>query len=99
MSLTFGAATLGQTAPAGYLQESSQEVTIEVATVKGVEGQTVLAKQKPRSLTVTTLKCKGDATFSTTVSRGSFTTGITSAKVSQTNDDFSTSEVTFTTYA
>jgi hypothetical protein len=95
---TFGASTLGGTAPSGYLQESSKEETIEIATIKGQDGNVVIAKVKPRKITTTTVKCKGDASFVAVAGKGSFSAGVTSAKVSQSNDDFSTSEATLTEF-
>jgi hypothetical protein len=96
---TFGASALGGTAPSGYIQESSKEETVEVATIKGPDGAVVVAQVKPRKTTVTVVKCKGDAGFVTVSGKGTFTAGITSAKVSQSNDDFSTSESTLTEFA
>jgi hypothetical protein len=96
---TFGASTLGGTAPSGYLQESSKEVTIELATIRDVNGPVKVASVKPRSLTTTICKTKGDAVFVTVQNIGSFTSAVTSSKVSQTNDDYSTAEATLTTYA
>lgn len=95
---TFGASTLGGTAPSGYLQESSKEETIEIATIKGPEGSVVVAKAKPRKTTTTTIKSKGDAGFVSVAGKGAFSAGVTSAKVSQSNDDFSTSEATLTEF-
>jgi hypothetical protein len=95
---TFGASTLGGTAPSGYIQESSKEVTIEVATIKGIDGAVIVARSKPRKITTTTVKCKGEAGFVSVAGKGAFSAGVTSSKVSQTNDDFSTSEATLTEF-
>jgi hypothetical protein len=95
---TFGADSLGGQAPGGYIQESSKEETIEVATIKGPEGNVVIARAKPRKTTTTTIKCKGEGGFVSVVGKGAFSAGITSAKVSQSNDDFSTSESTLTEF-
>jgi len=96
---TFGASSLGGSAPTGYLQESSKEVTVELATIRGASGPIAEATVKPRSITTTICKSKGDATFVAVQGIGAFTSAVTSAKVSQTNDDYSTSEATLTTYA
>jgi hypothetical protein len=96
---TFGAASLGGTVPSGYLQESSREVTVELATIRGKDGPILEASVKPRSITTTICKSKGDETFVAVQGIGAFTSAVTSAKVSQTNDDYSTSEATLTTYA
>jgi hypothetical protein len=96
---TFGASTLGGTAPSGYLQESTKEVTIEVATIREAAGAIKVATVKPRSITTINVKTKGESTLTPTVTLGSFTSAVTSSKVSQTNDDYSTAETTLTTYA
>jgi len=98
MPVTFGAITYGRTSPAGYLQESSEETTIETANIRDEDGKTVVYHQKPRSYTTTTLKTKGELGYMTVATAGSDFVGatITSSKVSETNDDFATSEVTYT---
>jgi hypothetical protein len=99
MPVSFGAVTFAVTAPSGYLQESSKEEVVELATIRDADGQTVIAQAKPRTTTTTTVKTKGDATLST-VAVGDFSgMTITSSKYSQTNDDFGTSEVTGSLYA
>ena len=98
MAVSFGAITFSLTAPSGYLQESSQETAVELATIKDATGQTVLVQPKPRSTTTTTLKTKGEDDL-LTVPQGAFAGAkLTSSKVSQTNDDFSTSEATYTLF-
>lgn len=96
---TFGAASLGGSVPSGYLQESTKEVTVELATLRAATGPIVEALVKPRSITTTICKSKGDATFVAVQGIGAFTSAVTSSKVSQTNDDYPTSEATLTTYA
>jgi hypothetical protein len=96
MPATFGVdSTFGLTAPSGYLQSSEETVEIEIATIKNQIGRVVEAINKPRSTTTVNVKTKGSAALSS-VSSGSDFTGltVTSSKYSQTNDDFSTSEVT-----
>lgn len=98
MSISFGAISYGVTAPSGYLQESSQEVTRETATIRQANGQIVVAIVKPRSTTTTTVTTKGEANL-LTVPEGNFSGAtLTSAKESQTNDDFSTSSATYTLF-
>lgn len=72
---------------------------MELATIRDLEGQTVVVQAKPRSTTTTTVKTKGEADLEA-VPEGAFTGAkLTSAKVSQTNDDFSTAEATYTLFA
>ena len=99
MPVTFGATNFGVTAPSGYLQESSKEKTVELATVRDAEGQTVLVQAKPRSTTTTTVKTKGEADLESVPEGGFSGAKLTSSKVSQTNDDFSTAEATYTLFA
>jgi len=97
MSIVFGADAFGVTAPSGYLQESSEDKTIELATIRDTNGNTVVAQAKPRSQTVTNVKTKSDATLLAVPTTGNFSGATcTSAKISQTNDDFSTAEATYT---
>ena len=99
MPVSFGAVTFGVSAPSGYLQESTQETVVELATIRDAEGQTVVVQQKPRSTTTTTVKTKGEADLDA-VPEGSFSGAkITGSKVSETNDDFATSETTYTLFA
>jgi hypothetical protein len=99
MPVSFGAVTFGVTAPEGFLQESSKEKAVELATIRNADGQTVEVQPKPRSTTTTTVKTKGEANL-IAVPEGGFTGAkLTSSKVSQTNDDFSTSEATYTLFA
>lgn len=96
MPLTWGALDFGATAPNGFLQDSSEDTSIETATIRNSEGAIVHAIAKPRQLTTTTLKTKGEFSL-LVVSLGDFGSQqfISSAKVSETNDDFSVSEVTY----
>jgi len=87
----------GVTDPAaGYLQESSEEKTVEVATCKDATGVTKLAV--PKGVITTTVVLKGKGTYSPSVTRTTAvgaTAVITSAKASQSNDDFPDYEVTY----
>jgi hypothetical protein len=96
---TFGVtSTFGVTAPTGYLQSSEQTDEVETATIKNALGRVVEAIAKPRSKRTVVVRTKGDAVLST-VSVGDFSTiTVTAAKFAQTNDDFSTSEVTGTLF-
>lgn len=99
MPVSFGAVAFGVTAPSGYLQESTQETVVELATIRDAEGQTTVVQAKPRSTTTTTVKTKGEPDLDA-VPEGNFTGAkITSSKVSETNDDFSTAETTYTLFA
>ena len=99
MAVSFGATAFGVTAPSGYLQESSQESTIELATIRNSTGQTVIAQPKPRSTTTTTVKTKGEVNL-LAIPESIFTGAtLTGSKVSETNDDFATSEATYTLFA
>lgn len=98
MAVSFGAITFGVTAPSGYLQESSLETAVELATIRDADGQTVLVQAKPRSTSTTTVKTKGEDDL-LAVPEGTFSGAkLTGSKVSQTNDDFSTSEATYTLF-
>lgn len=98
MPVSFGAVTFGVTAPSGYLQESTQETVVELATIRDADGQTVLVQAKPRSTTTTNVKTKGEDDL-LAVPEGAFSGAkLTGSKVSQTNDDFSTSEATYTLF-
>lgn len=99
MPISFGATAFGVTAPSGYIQESSQEKAVELATIRDVDGKTVVVIAKPRSITTTTVKTKGEVDLDA-VAEGSFSGAkITSSKVTESNDDFATSETTFTLFA
>lgn len=96
MSASFGASTLGVSAPQGYLQESSADRTLEVATIRSSEGKTVVAQPKPRSTETITVKTKGEVSFLSVPTANFSGATLTSAKVSETNDDFAISEATYT---
>jgi hypothetical protein len=91
----------GVTDPAaGYLQESSQEKSVEVATCKDATGVTKLAV--PKGVVTTTVTLKGKGTYSPSVSRNTAvgsTAVITSAKASESNDDFPDYEITYQKFA
>ena len=100
MSATFGVlSTFGITAPAGFLQESSEERMAETVTIRNELGQTVQAIVKPMTTVKVTVKTKGEVVL-TTVNQGEFGSSlkITESKFDQSNQDFSTSEVTGTKY-
>jgi hypothetical protein len=96
MPLEWGAHTLGATQPAGYLQDGTQEIAIDTATIRSSDGAIVYAISKPRQLKTTTLRTKGEFSL-LVVPMGDHGSSqfINSAKVSETNDDFSVSEVTY----
>lgn len=99
MPVSFGAVTFGVTAPSGYLQESSQEKTVELATIRDLDGQTVVVQVKPRSTTTTTVKTKGEPDLDVIPEGAMQGAKLTSSKVSESNDDFATAENTYTTFA
>jgi len=86
----------GLTKPAGYAQEVSSDITCEVATLKNEAGRVVHAQPKPLRKQTVTIRCKGDAALSSVSGTAVDFSGITvvSAKVSETQDDFPTSEIT-----
>jgi hypothetical protein len=97
---TFGVpSTYGLTAPAGYAQEASQDSSIDVATLKDTTG-TIVAAQKKKLVTITTtVKSKGETDLvSVYLGAISSTKVVTSSKVSESNEDFPTSEVTSISY-
>jgi len=99
MPVTFGATAFGVTLPSGYLQESSKEKTVELATIRGAEGTTEVVQVKPRSTTTVTVKTKGEPNL-LAVAEGVMSAGkLTSSKVSESNDDFAVAEATYTTLA
>jgi len=87
----------GVTDPAaGYVQESSKEQSVEVATCKDTTGVTKLAE--PKGVVTTTVTLKGKGTLTPAVSRNTAvgaTAVVTSAKMSESNDDFPDYEVTY----
>lgn len=103
MPASFGVInTFGLAAPAGgHVQESSSEASVDVATIRNALGVTVKAVPKPLVTKTVTIKGKGDAALAA-VAAGSFTAGtlrITSAKQSESNDDFPDFEITGTAYS
>ena len=98
MPISFGATNFGVTAPTGYLQDSTAEKTVEVVTIRNANGQTVIAQAKPRSTTTTTVNTKGEVDL-LSVPEGTFTGAkLTSAKVTESNDDFAVSSATYTLF-
>ena len=103
MPATFGVAnTFGLTpAAGGHVQESSSESSIEVATIRNAQGVTVKAVPKPLVTKTVSIKGKGDAGLAAVVA-GNFTSGamrVTSAKQSESNEDFPDFELTGTAYS
>ena len=90
----------GEVRPDGYCQEVAREISAESATIKGLQGATVVATNKPRNITTITAKSKGNPDLSA-LSIGDKGVGyfyVTGAKYSETNDDFGTAETTVTMY-
>ena len=92
---SFGAVSFGGTAPSGYIQDSSKDETVEVATIRDANGHTAIAQAKPRKTTTIVVNTKGEADLVAT-DAGSFTSAVTESKVSETNDDFATASATLT---
>lgn len=92
---SFGAVSFGGSEPSGYIQDSSKDITVEVATIRAANGNTVIAQPKPRQMTTITVNTKGEADLVATDS-GSTTSFVSESKVSETNDDFATSSATLT---
>ena len=93
--------TFGLSAPAGgYVQESSREDSVEIATLRNESGVTVKAVPKPLVTRSVSIKGKGDANLAA-VASGSFAEGVlrvTEAKQSESNEDFPDFEITGTAY-
>lgn len=89
----------GGTAPSGgWIQSSESTETCEVATIRNESGVTIAAQAKGVATKVVVIKSKGDVSV-TAPSTGSVGSGkITSAKITESNDDFATAETTFTSY-
>lgn len=91
----------GVTDPAsGFLQETTETKSAEIATVRDATGVTKLAVLKGVVTTETVLKGKG--TFSPAVTVNKNVTGtavIVSAKVSESAEDFPDYEVTYQQFA
>jgi hypothetical protein len=80
----------------GFLQETTQTKTAEIATVRDATGVTKIAVLKGVTTTETVLKGKGIYEPSVTENRNVSGTGvITSAKISETAEDFPDYEITY----
>lgn len=91
----------GVTDPAaGFLQETSQEKSVEVATCKDASGVTKLAV--PKGVVTTTVTLKGKGTYTPSVARNTSVGAsavITSGKISESNEDFPDYEITYQQFA
>jgi len=99
---SFGVSELHSlTVPANaYAQSSESSTDVEVATIKSAIGQIAVAQAKPRSKTMVSIKTKGATGLTAIGSVGAMTgMAITSCKVTESNDDFATVELTGTIYA
>jgi hypothetical protein len=100
MSALFGATNLfGATAPSGFVQETSEEISVDVVTLKDQTGKVVEARPKLMKTKKVTIKTKG-AVDLIAMHSGEFTAGTlvaTESKVDETQD-FPSSEVTYTAY-
>ena len=96
--MAFASITIfGVTDPAGgFLQETTQTKTAEIATVRDATGVTKLAVMKGVVTTETVLKGKGIYTPAVAENKNVTGTGvITSAKASETAEDFPDYEITY----
>jgi hypothetical protein len=101
MPATFGVVDdFGGSAPSGgWVQEANEEKSVEVATIKSEAGITVVAQPKGVITTTVTIRSKGDVSIGAAPSVGSFSGfKVTAAKISESNDDFRTAEITAVKY-
>lgn len=101
MAASFGITdNFGGTAPTGgWRQETSEEQSVEVATIRDETGQTVVAQAKGVVTTTVMIRSKGDVSIGSLPTEGAFAGfKVTSAKISESNDDFRTAEVTAVKY-
>jgi len=101
MPASFGVTEdFGGTPPSGgYVQEATEEKTVEVATIKSATGVTVVAQAKGVVTRTVNIKSKGDVSIGASPTVGAFSgIKVTSAKVSESNDDFRTAEITAVEY-
>ena len=91
----------GVTDPAsGFLQETTETKTAEIASVRDTTGVTKLAVLKGVVTTETVLKGKGTYTPAVTVNKAvTGTAVITSAKVSESAEDFPDYEITYQAFS
>jgi hypothetical protein len=91
----------GVTDPAiGFLQETTETKTKEIASVRDATGATKLAVLK--GVTTTEIVLKGKGTYAPAVVTNTSVTGtavITSAKITETAEDFPDYEVTFQSFS
>lgn len=98
MAATFGAEEVfGLTVPSGgHVEESSSDSSVELATVKNNVGVTVIAVPRKMVTTNLSIKGRGDPALSA-VTSGAITAGtlkVTSAKGTESKDDFPAFEIT-----
>ena len=96
MAAVFGIINLHGLSPAGgHANESSNDAAVEVATLRNQMGVTVKAVAKKLVTKSITISGKGTPTFAN-VAAGVITKGtafVTSAKVTESNDDFPSFEL------
>ena len=101
MPATFGVTnTFGLSPNSGHVSQSSEESSVEVATIRDENGITKYAGPKKLVTKTQTISGKGDADINS-VAPGTVTLGIamiTSVKQSESNDDFPEFEIQATTY-
>ena len=91
----------GVTDPAsGFVQETTETKTAEIASVRDTTGVTKLAVLKGVVTTETVIKGKGSYTPAVTVNKAvTGTAVITSAKVSESAEDFPDYEITYQAFS
>ena len=101
MPATFGVQnTFGLSPASGHAHESSDDASIEVATLRDENGVTVVAKPKKMMTRNISLSGKGLPNFAD-VAAGAITAGtafVTSVKQSESNDDFPGFEIQAVAY-
>jgi Na+/H+-translocating membrane pyrophosphatase len=91
----------GASDPAGgYLQESSQEESLEVATCRDATGNTVLAVAKGMVTKTTTIKGKGTYRVTQITRNNDIGNSVimSAAKTTESAEDFPEYEFTYTSY-
>jgi hypothetical protein len=93
--------SFGANDPAGgYLQESSQEESLEVATCRDATGNTVLAVAKGMVTKTTTIKGKGTYRVTQITRNNDIGNSVimSAAKTTESAEDFPEYEFTYTSY-
>jgi hypothetical protein len=96
---SFGiSSTFGLNPPDGYVQETSETIEVEPKTIRGEDGQIVVAQAARVKTRTVTIRTKGDPDLVDVSVKSLNSLSITSSKVDETNNDFPTAEVTAIEY-